>query len=113
MKLITAIIDPEMLSRVMRALHAQPHFPGVTISDAQGQGRGEGEGGKFVSQGKPWAFAKRVRMQIACTDQQCDTLVKTIRDHAHDGQLGHGIILVGSLDHVIRVVGGEEEDAAL
>lgn len=113
MKEIRAIIDPEMLSRVMRALHALAHFPGVTISDAQGQGRGEGEGGRYVSQGASWAFARKVRLEIYCTDAQCDALVQLIRTAAHEGQLGHGIIAVSDLNRVIRIVGGEEQDAAL
>lgn len=45
MKEIKAIIQPHMLTRVMDALHALPHFPGVTVSDCQGQGRGRGAGG--------------------------------------------------------------------
>lgn len=113
MKEIKAIIDPEMLSRVMRALHALPHFPGITISDAQGQGRGEGEGGKFISHGASWAFAKKVKLEIYCTDQQCDSLVNLIRDVGHEGQLGHGIIAVSDLQRVVRMVGGQEQDAAL
>ena len=45
MKEITAIIQPHTVSRVMRALYALPHFPGVTLLDAHGQGRGRGAGG--------------------------------------------------------------------
>jgi nitrogen regulatory protein P-II 1 len=47
MKEITAIIQPHTLSRVMHALHALPHFPGLTLLDAHGQGRGRGAGGAF------------------------------------------------------------------
>jgi nitrogen regulatory protein PII len=38
MKEIKAIIQPHMLTKVMEALHALPHFPGITISDCRGQG---------------------------------------------------------------------------
>ena len=47
MREIKAILQPHVVSRVVRALHALPHFPGLTMSDARGQGRGRGEGGSF------------------------------------------------------------------
>ena len=113
MKEIKAFIDPEMLSRVMRALQALDHFPGFTVSDAQGQGRGEGEGGRFVSHGASWALAKKLKLEIFCTDAQCDSLVELIRKHAHQGQLGQGIIVVSDIIRVVRVIGGQEQDDAL
>ncbi len=39
MKEIKAIIRPDRLSVVMRALHAMPDLPGVTISTVRGTGR--------------------------------------------------------------------------
>lgn len=39
MREIKAIIRPERLPEVLRALHAMPNLPGVTISTVQGFGR--------------------------------------------------------------------------
>ena len=39
MKEITAIIQPHTLTRVMYALHALPHFPGVTLLDGDSRER--------------------------------------------------------------------------
>ena len=47
MKEIKAIIQPHMVSKVVRALHELPHFPGLTLFDARGQGRGRAAGGAF------------------------------------------------------------------
>lgn len=40
MKEIKATLQPHAVSRVVRALHGLPHFPGLTLADAIGQGRG-------------------------------------------------------------------------
>jgi nitrogen regulatory protein P-II 1 len=113
MKKIEAIIDPEMLSRVISALHALEHFPGVTVSDAQGQGRGEGPGGKYVPHGPSWAFAKKTRLEILCTDADCDRLVDIISTAARLGEATHGIIAVMALEHVVRTRTGQQKDEAL
>lgn len=113
MKEIKAIIDPTMLSSVMTALHKLAHFPGVTVSDAQGQGRGEGPGGKYVPHGPSWAFSKKIKLEIFCSDAQCDELVNTIRHHSRQGAAAHGIIMVVDLDRVIRTRTGQEQDDAV
>jgi len=113
MKKIEAVIDPELLSRVIAALHALPHFPGVTVSDAQGQGRGEGPGGKYVPHGPSWAFAKKTKLEIVCTDSESDQLVNAIRSAARHGQAVHGIVYVTNVESVVRPRTGEEQDQAL
>jgi len=113
MKKIEAIIDTEMLSRVMTALHALDHFPGVTVSDAQGQGRGEGPGGKYVPHGPSWAFAKKTRLEIYCTDAQSQALVELITKASRLGDATHGIIAVSPLEQVVRTRTGQKQEEAL
>jgi len=113
MKEIKAIIDPGMLYRVMDALHNQPHFPGVTVSDAQGQGRGRGPGHRYVSTGNALAFSRKLRLEIACSDSMCADLVSVIRKAAHIADAGHGVIIVNNIDNVIRLSSGEEQDDAV
>ena len=113
MKEVKAIIDPGLLWHVMSALHGLPHFPGVTVSDAQGQGRGLGEGGRYISTGNALAFSKKVKLEILCSDLLCDQIVATIRNAAHVGQLGHGIVMVVDLDRVVRISTGQEQNEAV
>ena len=40
MKEIKAILQPHIVTRVVRALHALPHFPGLTLSDARARDAG-------------------------------------------------------------------------
>ncbi len=113
MKEIKAIIQPHMLSRVMQALHALPHFPGVTISSCHGQGRGRGEGGRFLATEDDIRFHDRTRLEIFCSDDVCDELVTMIQRTAHTGNAGDGIIMVADLPRVVRIRSGEEQRNAV
>jgi nitrogen regulatory protein P-II 1 len=112
MKEIKAIIQPHMLQRVMDALHALPHFPGVTVSDCQGQGRGRGKGGRFEPTNETIFFAKKLKLEVLCADTVADEITQTIQKAAHTGNAGDGIIMVAELARVVRIrTGGEQEQA--
>lgn len=113
MKEIKAIIQPHMLQRVMDALHALPHFPGVTVSDCQGQGRGRGKGGHFEPTNETIFFAKKLKLELFCADAQADEVTRTIQQAAHTGNSGDGIIMVADLARVVRIRTGGEQDEAV
>jgi nitrogen regulatory protein P-II 1 len=113
MKEIKAIIQPHMLSKVLDALHALPHFPGLTVSDCQGQGRGGGTGGRFVPNESTIYFAKKTKLEIFCGDDVCDELLEIITNAAHTGNAGDGVIMVADLPRVVRIRSGEERDRAV
>jgi nitrogen regulatory protein P-II 1 len=113
MKEIRAILQPHMLRKVVDALHRCEHFPGATISDCQGQGRGQGSGGHYEPTQDTIFFAKKVRLEIACSDATCDHLVDVIRKAAHTGNPGDGLITVADLERVVRVRTAEEQDRAV
>ena len=113
MKEIKAIIQPHMLPKVMDALHAVTHFPGATVSDCQGHGRGRGRGGHFEATQETIFYAKKVKLELFCSDSACDELVAVIQRAAHTGNPGDGIVMVGDLDRVVRIRSGEEQDEAV
>ncbi len=113
MKEIKAIIQPHMLNKVMDALHECEHFPGVTIGDCQGQGRGRGKGGHFEPNQETIFYAKKVKLEMFCSDAACDHLVGVIRKAAHTGNSGDGIIMVADLSRLIRIRTGQEQDEAV
>jgi nitrogen regulatory protein P-II 1 len=113
MKEIKAIIQPHMLSRVIDALHALPHFPGVTISDCLGQGRGRGAGGQFVATERTIDFAKMTKLELFCADALGDELARAIQKAAHTGNPGDGMIMIADLPRVIRIRTGQEQDTAV
>jgi nitrogen regulatory protein P-II 1 len=113
MREIKAIIQPHMLSKVMDALHACEHFPGATVSDCQGQGRGRGAGGHYEATQETIFLAKKVKLEILCSDATSDHLVQVIQRAAHTGNPGDGIIMVADVCRVVRVRSGEEHDNAV
>ena len=113
MKEIKAIIQPHMLSRVLEALHALPHFPGVTVSECHGQGRGRGTGGQFEATQEEVFLRQMTKVELWCGDAVAEEFVRTIRQAAHTGNPGDGIVTVTELSRVVRIRSGEEADAAV
>lgn len=113
MKEIRAVIQPHMLGKVMDALHALPHFPGVTVSDCQGQGRGRGTGGHFEATSENVFFTKKLKLEMYCADAIADELVEIVQIAAHTGNPGDGVVTVVDLAKVVRIRSGEEQDEAV
>lgn len=113
MKEITAIIQPHTLSRVMHALHALPHFPGVTLLDAHGQGRGRGVGGAFCPTEEDFTFHKKTVLLVTCEAGQVDSIAAAIVQAAHTGNKGDGLVTIKDVARVIRIRTGETAGQAL
>jgi nitrogen regulatory protein P-II 1 len=113
MKEIKAILQPHIVAKVVRALHTLPHFPGLTLSDARGQGRGRGEGGSFKLTEDDIDYHRKVVLEVVCDDNLAASISETIRQAAHTGNKGDGIILVGELREVIRIRTGEKQEHAV
>ena len=113
MKEIKAIIQPHMLTRVIDALHALPHFPGITVSDCLGQGRGLGAGGQYVATEQTIGFHKMTKLELFCSDSTAGDFARAIQQAAHTGNPGDGMIMVADLPRVIRIRTGQEQDEAV
>jgi nitrogen regulatory protein P-II 1 len=113
MKEITAIIQSHMLGRVMDALHALPHFPGVTVLDAHGQGRGRGAGGTFKLTEENFTFHQKTLLLVLCDSSLADAVVAGIVQNARTGHHGDGIVSVKSVENVLRIRTGESARQAL
>jgi len=113
MKEIKAIIQPHVVSRVVRALHALAHFPGLTLIDARGQGRGRGAGGSFKVTEDNIDYHRKVILEIVCSDVHATDIAECIRQAAHTGNPGDGIIVVHDLDRVVRIRTGETQNGAV
>lgn len=113
MKEITAIIQPHVLSHVMQALHALPHFPGITLFDSHGQGRGRGAGGAFRPTEENFTFHKKIVLLINCDATHADLIVATLLKAARTGNKGDGLITIKDVASVIRIRTGETAVQAL
>jgi nitrogen regulatory protein P-II 1 len=99
MKLITAIIRPNMLDKLTVALENVPNFPGMTVSDAEGFGQRL----RTTVYDSLNPFKPKKRIEIAVNDDVVDEIVKVIRQHAHTGKKGDGIIFVMPIDEAVLI----------
>ncbi|MCB0717425.1 MAG: P-II family nitrogen regulator [Bacteroidetes bacterium] len=112
MKLIVAIIRPDKLSDVLRALY-QSEVRGLTVTRVNGHG-GETEHvetyrGTTVQMG----FSEKVRLEIGVSDEFVDIAVGAILASARTGEVGDGKIFVVPVEKVYRIRTGEEDRAAV
>ena len=113
MKEIKAFIQPHVLGRVVQALHALPHFPGISVSDMVGQGRGRGAGGAFRMTEEQIFFHPKKLIEVVCADDLAPSIVEAIRSAAHTGHAGDGLIVVTDISGAVRIRTGEQSDAAI
>ncbi|MEQ1692411.1 MAG: P-II family nitrogen regulator [Gemmatimonas sp.] len=112
MKLIIAIVRPEKLADVKRALF-QVGVTGMTLSRVSGHG-GERDvvqqyrGDKVVLE-----FHEKVRIEMACSEAFVERTIQAICEGARTGDVGDGKIFVMPLDRTVRIRTGERDDQAL
>lgn len=112
MKLIKAVIRPEKLSDVLRALY-QAEVKGLTVSRVQGHG-GETESvetyrGTSVKMG----LTDKVMLDIGVSDSFVDVTVQAVLDAARTGDVGDGKIFVLPVEAVHRIRTAERDQAAV
>lgn len=99
MKLITAIIRPNMLDKLTVALEDVQGFPGMTVSDAEGFGQRL----RTTVYDSLNPFKPKKRIEIVVNDDMVTEIVKVIRSHAHTGKKGDGIIFLMPIDEAVLI----------
>ena len=105
MKLVIAVIQPDMLNQVREAL-VEAEITRITVSRCTGRGKATNEELVYRGQTVPPTLIPKVRLDIACNDDFVDTCVKTIMKaakHGKDGAIGDGKIFVVPLEQVYRI----------
>jgi nitrogen regulatory protein P-II 1 len=118
MKLITAIIRPEKLDELVGVL-IDNRVHGLTVSEVRGFGRqfGQPAYGAEIDLGLPGArkaaLLPKIRLDLVVLDDDADTLVKTLAKQARTDTIGDGKIWVTTVDSVLRVRTGDQDQAAV
>lgn len=116
MKIITAMVQPFMLSKVTSALEDVEGFPGMTVTDVRGFGREKGihaHGGAHRVIEDFVEYVKKARIEIVARDEMTDLIVETLVRAAHTGNPGDGKVFVWSVEQAVRIQTGDKDDAAL
>lgn len=98
MKLIIAVVRPFLIDRLILALENIENFPGLTIVDSEGFGQRLKTSGDAINPFKP-----NKRIEIAAADGLVDEIVAAIKESAHTGKKGDGIVFVVPLEKAVMI----------
>ncbi len=108
MKLVKAIIRPERVDFVKKALEDLGIY-GMTMTEVRGRGAQKGitlprRGGSILVE-----FLPKVEIECAVTDEQADVVIGAIERASRTGKVGDGMIYVIPVERSVRVRTGEVE----
>lgn len=112
MKYIIAVIQPDRLDDVLRALTAREiHL--VTVSNVMGRGRQKGIAEVYRSHKEAGCLLKKVKLEIAVNDSYVRPTLDAIQTAGRTGQVGDGKIFILDLEECIRIRTGEKGGNAI
>jgi nitrogen regulatory protein P-II 1 len=112
MKLIKAIIRPDKLNDVLKALF-QAEVTGLTVSRVRGHG-GETESVEtYRGTTVKMELTEKILLDIGVSDSFVEPTIQAILLAARTGEVGDGKIFVLPVEKVYRIRTGEEDAAAV
>ncbi|HSN03323.1 MAG TPA: P-II family nitrogen regulator, partial [Acidimicrobiales bacterium] len=112
MKLVTAVVKPFKLDEVKVAL-TKLGVSGMTVTQARGFGRQGGHIEIYRGREYEFDFIDKIRIEVACTDEQLDAVIDAIVSSARTGTVGDGKVWVTDVVRVVRVRTDERGPDAL
>jgi nitrogen regulatory protein P-II 1 len=112
MKQITAIIKPFKLEEVREAL-ADCGVTGLTVTEVKGFGRQKGHTELYRGAEYVVDFLPKVKVEVVVKTSELDRCVDAIVKAARTGKIGDGKIFVTSVERVVRIRTGEQDEAAV
>lgn len=99
MKLIIAIVRPFTVEKIVNAFEDIEDFPGMTLTDSEGFGQRL----RTSAYDALDPFKPNKRIEIAANDEMADEIVAAIKQNAHTGKKGDGIITVVPIDAITLI----------
>ena len=112
MKKIEAIIRPEKVDEVRKAIEAVG-YPGITITEAEGHGKQKGVTQQWRGETYRVEFLPKVKLELVVGDADVEKIVKAIIASAKTGAVGDGKIFVSDVRDVIKIRTGERGESAI
>jgi nitrogen regulatory protein P-II 1 len=111
-KKIEAIIKPFKLDDVREAL-SSAGITGMTATEVKGFGRQKGHTELYRGAEYVIDFLPKVKLELVVADDQADACIDAITAAARTGKIGDGKIFVTTVEKVVRIRTGEEDEAAI
>jgi len=112
LKKIEAIVKPFKFEEVKEAL-VQAGVTGMTILDVKGCGRQQGHSELYRGAKHVVDFLPKIKIELIVADKDADNIISVITSSAKTGNIGDGKIFVSSIEKVIRIRTGEEDEQAI
>jgi nitrogen regulatory protein P-II 1 len=112
MKRIEAVIKPFKLEDVKDAL-TDAGITGMTVSDVKGYGRQQGHSELYRGAEYVVDFLPKVKIEIVIATEDVERCVNAISEAAQTGKIGDGKIFITSVERIIRIRTGEENQEAI
>lgn len=112
MKQITAVIKPFKLEEVREAL-ANCGATGLTVTEVKGFGRQKGHTELYRGAEYVVDFLPKVKVEVVVKTEDVERCVDAIIGAAYTGKIGDGKIFVTSVERVVRIRTGEQDEAAV
>jgi len=112
MKLVTAIIKPDKVEALRKALNSV-EIQGLTVVEAKGYGRQKGHTEMYRGAEYEVHFLPKSRAEILIKDADLDKVITTISEAVKTGKIGDGKIFVTEVQDVVRIRTGERGEEAL
>ncbi len=112
MKKIEAIIKPFKLDDVREVL-SEIGVTGMTVLEVKGFGRQKGHTELYRGAEYVVDFLPKVKIEAVVAEDQVDRCVEVITEAARTGKIGDGKIFITSIERIVRIRTGEENDAAI
>jgi nitrogen regulatory protein P-II 1 len=58
-------------------------------------------------------FTPKVKIEIVCPDEDCETIVKTIQEAAHTGRRGDGKVFISRVEDAVSIRTGDRGKEAI
>jgi nitrogen regulatory protein P-II 1 len=112
MKLVTAIIRPEKLNDVLKALY-RIEVKGLTVSRVQGHGGETERVETYRGTTVHMTLSEKIKLEIGVSEPFVGPTVDAIIDAARTGEVGDGKIFVTAVEKIHRIRTGEQDRDAV
>jgi nitrogen regulatory protein P-II 1 len=112
MKQITAIVKPFKLEDVREAL-AEVGVTGLTVTEVKGFGRQKGHTELYRGAEYVVDFLPKMKVEVVVNEGDVERCIEAIVNSARTGKIGDGKIFVTSVERIVRIRTGEENENAV
>jgi nitrogen regulatory protein P-II 1 len=112
MKLVTAIIRPEKLNDVLKALY-RIEVRGLTVTKVQGHGGETERVETYRGTTVQMSLSEKMKIEIGVSEPFVEPTVEAILQSARTGEVGDGKVFVTAVEKIYRIRTGEKDREAV